>query len=323
MGSGLIYLAIVIVWAAILIPMFLRGRDAALEDRSVERFDHAMSILSQQEEAELPQVPVQAQVPAQPSRRQEVTAHVAERPARQARTSRPRPSLARRRARTLITLLALTVVFALLSLTPFVPLWAPLPFVVLLGSFVVHLRNQAVRQQRGRQSRGTEASESADPSKAESPQPAQDSSPERAAAEEQGAAHQSSRPAARTEFVPGPSRAVVVETKGTAAAATTEPSAGQGDLLADDEAWRPNPLPLPTYVTAPKAVRPIRVIDLTTPGAWTSGRLLDDDLMFDDALVMEDVLAEQVASDELDALLEHESRASRSDDDASRRAVGD
>ena len=57
MGSGLIYLAIVIVWAAILIPMFLRSRDAALEDRSVERFDHAMSILSQQEEAELPQLP--------------------------------------------------------------------------------------------------------------------------------------------------------------------------------------------------------------------------------------------------------------------------
>ena len=28
MGSGLIYLAIVIVWAAILIPMFLRSRDA-------------------------------------------------------------------------------------------------------------------------------------------------------------------------------------------------------------------------------------------------------------------------------------------------------
>ena len=91
----------------------------------------------------------------------------------------------------------------------------------------------------------------------------------------------------------------------------------KGAPVSDDEAWRPNPLPLPTYVTAPKAVRPIRVIDLTSPGAWTSGRLFDDDL------AMEDVLAEQVASDELDELLEHESRGSRSDDDASRRAVGD
>lgn len=317
MGSGLIYLAIVIVWAAILIPMFLRSRDAALEDRSVERFDHAMSILSQQEEAELPQAPEyraadprkdEAQhretLPAQTSRRRVTTDQAVEQPAGPAKRVRRQPSLARRRARTLITLLALTVVVALLAFTPFVPLWAPLPFAVLLVSFVVHLRNQAVRQQRGRQSPAAERLEV--------------SAPERAPAEGQSAQpHESSRPVTRTEFVPGPSRAVVVETKGTGAVASADSTSDPDSLLADDEAWRPNPLPLPTYVTAPKAVRPIRVIDLTTPGAWTSGRLLDDDS------VMEDVLAEQVASDELDALLEHEARGSRSDDDASRRAVGD
>jgi len=313
MGSGLIYLAIVIVWAAILIPMFLRGRDAALEDRSVERFDHAMAILSQQEEAELPQVP------AQPSRRQEVKAQVDERPLRESKPSRRRPSLARRRARTLITLLALTALFALLAFTPFVPLWAPLPVAILLVSFVVHLRNQAVRQQRSRKSGRTEPAEPVEqPGGSAAAAPELSPASEQSERSEQRAPQQEpARPAARTEFVPGPSRAVVVETKGNAGAASTEPSSDQGGLLADDEAWRPNPLPLPTYVTAPKAVRPIRVIDLTTPGAWTSGRLLDDDL------VMEDVLAEQVASDELDALLEHESRASRSDGDPSRRAVGD
>ena len=85
----------------------------------------------------------------------------------------------------------------------------------------------------------------------------------------------------------------------------------------------PNPLPLPTYVTAPKAVRPIKVIDLTTPGAWSSGRLLDDDL------ADEDLLAAEVADDELDALLEHEAAPPlprRSDEptgQSSRRAVGD
>jgi hypothetical protein len=317
MGSGLIYLAIVIVWAAILIPMFLRSRDAALEDRSVERFDHAMSILSQQEEAELPHSPEyraaeprkdeashRETMPAQAGRRRVTTDQAAERQTGPAKRVRRRPSLARRRARTLITLLALTLVAALLAFTPFVPLWAPLPFAVLLVSFVVHLRNQAVRQQRGRQSPTAERLEV--------------SAPEPASAEEQSAQPQeSARPPARTEFVPGPSRAVVVETKGTGAAANADSSSHPDGLLADDEAWRPNPLPLPTYVTAPKAVRPIRVIDLTTPGAWTSGRLLDDDS------VMEDVLAEQVASDELDALLEHEARGSRSKDDASRRAVGD
>ena len=33
--------------------------------------------------------------------------------------------------------------------------------------------------------------------------------------------------------------------------------------------WTPTDIPAPTYVSAPKAVTPRRVIDLTTPGAWT------------------------------------------------------
>jgi hypothetical protein len=33
--------------------------------------------------------------------------------------------------------------------------------------------------------------------------------------------------------------------------------------------WQPNEIPLPTYVNAPKAVTPKRVIDLTEPGKWT------------------------------------------------------
>lgn len=33
--------------------------------------------------------------------------------------------------------------------------------------------------------------------------------------------------------------------------------------------WTPNNIPAPTYVTAPKAVVPRRVIDLTSPGAWS------------------------------------------------------
>ena len=33
--------------------------------------------------------------------------------------------------------------------------------------------------------------------------------------------------------------------------------------------WTPKSVPAPTYVNAPKAVTPRRVIDLTTPGAWS------------------------------------------------------
>lgn len=38
---------------------------------------------------------------------------------------------------------------------------------------------------------------------------------------------------------------------------------------AQRNAWQPTEVPAPTYVNAPKAVIPRRVIDLTTPGAWT------------------------------------------------------
>ena len=33
--------------------------------------------------------------------------------------------------------------------------------------------------------------------------------------------------------------------------------------------WQPNEVPLPTYVNAPKAIQPKRVIDLTEPGKWS------------------------------------------------------
>jgi hypothetical protein len=42
----------------------------------------------------------------------------------------------------------------------------------------------------------------------------------------------------------------------------------------DPNAWEPVPVPLPTYLTKAKAEPPVvRKIDLSSPGAWTSGRL--------------------------------------------------
>ena len=33
--------------------------------------------------------------------------------------------------------------------------------------------------------------------------------------------------------------------------------------------WQPNSVPVPTYINAPKAITPKRLIDLTTPGEWS------------------------------------------------------
>ncbi len=57
------------------------------------------------------------------------------------------------------------------------------------------------------------------------------------------------------------------------AMAPQQPATGLAPAGADT--WEPVPVPLPTYVTAPKARRSIRTIDLDTPGAWTSGRLAE------------------------------------------------
>jgi hypothetical protein len=327
------------MWAAVLIPMWLRNHDTATENRSAERFGQAMRVLSRKgaPEAESdpeashsadststsdsPHIPATSRVPdavgAVTARTGAAARRVAQASAavkdRHRRAPRAPLTLVQRRARTLGVLAGLTFVSTLLAIFTSLPLWVMLPFVGLLGAFLVHLRIQA-RQKLHRRSVGSSRAAST-ASTASTARPSKTASP---------AARATSRPADRADesvpvtadtdgatgasdasgVVQGPSRAVVVERKGSSGAAD------------DDDAWRPNPLPLPTYVTAPKAVRPIKVIDLTTPGAWSSGRL------FDDEVAEEDLLAAQVAEDELDALLDQES-ANPTESDPDRRAVGD
>lgn len=300
-SSGLIYAAIAIMWAAVLIPMWLRNHDSATENRSVERFGQAMRVLRRDQ----PRPSADRDLPVRETARAETARVEAPRPPRTAPAPRrraPQPSLAQRRARTLGVLALLTGLLVLTAAVTPVPWWAPLPVFALLVAFVVHLRVQArQRVQRHRVQRGRAAR----PLDESVTQPAPDA-PQVAA----------------SGFVPGPSRAVVVETKGSrstqsADAAATAESTAPATQDADDAEWRPNPLPLPTYVTAPKAVRPIKVIDLTTPGAWSSGRLIEDDL------AEEDLLAAEVADAELDALLEQEAKATPDAESTDRRAVGD
>jgi len=313
--SGLVYAVIVVLWAAVLVPIWLRRHDDAALTRSADRYTRAMRTLSRKppqvgsREVMMPPRPELAMasgvaVASTQSRAQVTTASFASDPRqgpvatdprsvpRRDVRSRPpnrRPGgaaraasarLARRRARTLLVLLALAVVLGVLAALGLVPVWSPLPVVVLLVGFVVHLRSQAKRAATAR--RGARL-------------------PSRSSRREPTGAGAGGETGPRAA-----SRAVVVESKGHGTLGSAEPDqptaapeaagghAGAADgaevhdvggfepdtleaeLTDDDEAWRPQSWPLPTYVTKPKAMRPIRVIDLTTPGAWTSGRLLDD-----------------------------------------------
>lgn len=90
------------------------------------------------------------------------------------------------------------------------------------------------------------------------------------------------RPAASVD-APGPSKAAALPepaassnapTAIEAPAALIPPAAVEAPAripLLDEDTWEPQPVPVPTYVTAPKA--PPRVLDLTRPGVWTKNQL--------------------------------------------------
>jgi Flp pilus assembly protein TadB len=250
-SSGLIYAAIALVWAAVLIPMWLRNHESAGQNRSAERFGQAMSVLSrktgsepelayanaeQEPVIEAPQLPV-ARRTSTPTR-QSHRAVSAPRPRPRPEQSGRRTSLARRRARTLAVLAGATILLGLLSVAGLVPVWALVPMVVLLVGFVVNLRVQAKRTAAIRQRRRRPPAD-------------------RSAEQRDVAARQ--EPAARERSRRESSRAVVVETKRRGAGESVEASPAPEDVEpvtagSDDEEWRPNALPVPTYVTAPKAI---------------------------------------------------------------------
>ncbi len=60
------------------------------------------------------------------------------------------------------------------------------------------------------------------------------------------------------------------------------------------DSWQPREVPKPTYVDAPKAVVPKRIIDLTVPGAWIETQ---KNLPLED-LITADELFDQVAVDD-------------------------
>jgi hypothetical protein len=156
-----------------------------------------------------------------------------------------RSRVAARRRRLLLALTLSTLLLAGVAALGSVPWWSPLVGVVLLTLFLVHLRLQARRVavvDRHRRSLT------------------------RAAQAQQRRRH-------REDWV---HRARGDRTP-SGTSTDLDLDADASPVAADPDAWAPVPVPLPTYVTAPKAVRRTRVIDLTTPGAWTSARLREEE----------------------------------------------
>jgi hypothetical protein len=112
--TGLIYIVIIALWAAVLIPMWLRRHDRISEVRSTARFENSMARLGRQDEA---------------------TNHVGGRD-RMNSLSSLSPS-AKRRASVLASLAGLTALTLLLALVSVAPQWMPILFGLLTAAFMV------------------------------------------------------------------------------------------------------------------------------------------------------------------------------------------
>jgi hypothetical protein len=147
-GSGIIYAGLIGLWAAYFIPRWLRRHEELSESRSVEKFDHAMRILSRRDPTPDKRYVVMPPRPEPapstlPTRSRPRTSIPVQ---RSAPVRRPRiGAAAMRRRRILAALVLVTLLTATLTpLTP-VPWWAPVLLLVLTVADLVHLRVQVRR----------------------------------------------------------------------------------------------------------------------------------------------------------------------------------
>jgi hypothetical protein len=263
-GSGLIYAAIIVLWALYFIPRWLRRHEELSESRSVEKFDHAMRILARRDPTPdqryivMPPKPepVAAAAPGRsrsalgPSPRASEQASP-ERPWRerpsQGRSPHGRSSMAIRRRRVLAALVVLTFVVA--AATPFtaVPWWAPAVGALVTLVDLAHLRVQARRRRELTRTRHAVRK----------------------------------RLRSRLHRVNSAERLIEARRLLAERRAAAEAERVEADWAAHEAArheatraagWQPTPVPLPTYVTKPLAPRVGRPIDLTRPGAWTDAQ---------------------------------------------------
>ena len=258
-GSGLIYAAIIVMWALYFIPRWLRRHEELSESRSVEKFEHSMRVLSRREptadkryivmppkpEPAVSSASAASQGSSGRSGRSGRSSDVgSSSPPAPRRSVRRKSSKTYRRRRVLVALVLLSLVVA--AATPFtpVPWWGSLVGAAAILLDLAHLRVQtrrrheltrtrhAVRKRLRSRLRRVDSADRLTEAR-------QLLAERRAAAEaERVEAERAAREAAR--------RAA--------------------------EGWQPTPVPLPTYVTKPVAPRASRPIDRTKPGAWTEAQ---------------------------------------------------
>jgi hypothetical protein len=246
--TGVIYGAIVVVWAAYLVPLALRRHDEASRSRSIARFSSAMRVLARRGPVGTVAASASARVVLTPKAKdsgpilpQPGSAPPEAVPALGSNRAVARAAAARRR-RVLSLLAGLAIVVVLVSLVGVLPRWSPLVPATLIVVFLAVAR-RSVRQ-------ANEAHWVAD-----------------AAATEKSPTIVVRRSAVRVDAAPrldDDEPTVTIRLQERVDAVPLETSEGAS-------LWDPLPVTLPSYVSAPVAKRTFRTIELGEPGTWSSG----------------------------------------------------
>jgi hypothetical protein len=137
--SPVIVLGLVLMWAVVLVPMWLRRHDEVEESRSVDRFTAAMHTLSRYDDTQREAV--------KSHRSRSLDVHVSGASAPDAVAARRRRNQAQRRARSLATLvLTAAIVLVAAVVSGALLLWTlQVVLDVAIVSFLVHLRRSVTR----------------------------------------------------------------------------------------------------------------------------------------------------------------------------------
>ena len=278
MLSGVIFVALALLWALFLIPKALRSHDEAARPRSVESTSDQARVLSRRESA--PE-PVESAGPSAESRPAPEPVAVPEqrRPSASAVAARQRrlaAAAARRRRRVLGVLLLATAVVVALALTGVLLPWAPVVPVAVVAGFLVVAR-VTVRAERRRWETLRARLAWTAPAVAEQGEARLDGQTSEQVDEAKGSTVQTG-----PVLVPVPRNeqgvAVVSDAEDTSAfsAEVLADAVGASASVPVSSLWDPLPVTLPTYVGKPRATRSVRTIDLNATDVSSSGRSAAD-----------------------------------------------
>ncbi len=274
MGTGIIYAAIVVAWAAYLLPLVRHHREQPSATRSGSTTG-AMRVLGRRSTGGR----ARTQDPSDPS------GPVLDDPAEatiayRVEVSRPRYNAAARRRRVLFLILATAIVIGVFAFVGMVPWWSiAVPGSLLVGFVVLarlSIRPARVSRRRVRSHPGHGS------------QPADTTAAPAAASP---AAPATSVASASTSVQSTADLAPVIDPASDPAAAWVAHS--------PVDAWDPLPITLPTYVTKDVApARRVRTIDLSGATAFSAGRLPEADLLTRQPESVEELSAEKRSSDD-------------------------